>query len=117
MTTLRTPGRDCTDVGSRFRIPMPAGRTTVCMTGEHDAATAVALAARLQKATVGCDADVEVDLSRVTFMDASIIRVLVNSNDELASRSRALSVRDPSACALRLLQICGLAGMIDSNGR
>lgn len=113
-TDPRLPAPCYTAVADGVEHPHSAAPTTVWVIGEHDAASAASLSARFETATADSDADIEVDLSGVTFMDASTIRVLVNSKDSLASHSRALSVRNPSACALRLLQICGLACMIDS---
>lgn len=88
-------------------------RTVVWVGGEHDLATSVHLSDTIAQAARLDDADIFVDLSGVTFMDASTIGVLVAARDRLRFRSRSLSVRAPSPRARRLLDLCGLAGMID----
>ena len=111
----RLLGSFYTTVADELSIPNSTARTIVWLIGEHDAASAASLAARFEAATADSDADVEVDLSGVTFLDASTRGVLLKSKDNLASSVRVLSVRNPSACALRLLRICGLACLIDSH--
>lgn len=46
-------------------------------------------------------------------MDASTIGVIVNARNLLALQSRALTVRSPSACAQRVLDVCGLTDLLD----
>ena len=88
-------------------------RTVVWVSGEHDIATREQLNVTLAQAAGLDDADVVVDLSGVTFMDASTIGALVVARNRLRSRARSLSVRAPSPRARRLLDLCGLAPLID----
>ena len=88
-------------------------RTVVWVLGDHEYATRVHLSATLGQAARLDDADVTVDLSGVTFMDASTIGALVDTHNRLRARSRSLSIRAPSRLARRLLDVCGLAFLID----
>jgi hypothetical protein len=56
-----------------------------------------------------------VDLSGVTFMDASTIGALVVAHDHLLADSRSLCVRNPSPRARRLLELCELTHLIDDD--
>jgi hypothetical protein len=53
-----------------------------------------------------------VDLSGVTFMDASTAGAIVGSCNRLRVRAQSLELRAPSPRALRVLELCGLAGLI-----
>lgn len=90
-------------------------RTVVHVRGEHDIATRVHLSATIARAAQLDGADIIVDLSDVTFMDASTIGALVVARSSLRAHSRSLSVRAPSPQARRLLDLCGLAGLIDES--
>lgn len=89
------------------------GRTVVWVGGEHDIATRIELSGAIAHAAARDDSDVFVDLSAVTFMDASTIGAIVGGRNLLRSRSRVLSVRAPSARALRVLDLCGLGSLIE----
>jgi anti-sigma B factor antagonist len=82
-------------------------RTVVWVRGEHDIATRADLSAIAQAASLD-DADIVVDLSGVSFMDASTIGALVVAENHLQARSRSLSIRDPTPRARRVLDLCGL---------
>src|SRR5688500_17284849 len=110
------PGRTmtCSDFASitvprRGRGPEydDAGRTVVWLRGDYDIAMKVSLVVSLARAAKRDDADLIVDLSEVTFMDASTISALVGARNRL--RSRSLVLRAPSPRARRLLELCGLA--------
>ena len=63
------------------------------------------------------DAEVVVDLSGVKFMGAATVTVIVRARDFLRAHSRGLTVRSPSRCAKRLLDVCELAGLIEAPRR
>jgi len=88
-------------------------RNVVWVVGEHDIATVTNLSVSIAQAAGLDDSDVVVDLSGVTFMDASTIGALVASHNRLRVRSHSLSVRAPSPLARRLLNMCELAFLID----
>lgn len=89
-------------------------RTVVWVSGEHDVATRVHLSTTLDRAARLDDADIVVDLSGVTFMDASTVGVLVMAQERLRRPARSLSLRSPSPRARRLLDVCGLGRLIDT---
>ncbi|HUS20689.1 MAG TPA: STAS domain-containing protein, partial [Aeromicrobium sp.] len=91
--------------------------TVVWLDGEHDASTKVAVRAVIDNAANLDDADVLVDLSGVTFMDASIIGTLIGARQSLGKRFLTLEVRAPSPFARRLLEICGLTELEQSSER
>jgi anti-sigma B factor antagonist len=90
-------------------------RTVVWVRGEHDMATRAHLFVTIAQAARLADADIVVDLSGVTFMDASTVDAFVLARNRLRARSRSLSVRAPSPPARRLLELCGLARLIDEH--
>src|SRR5688572_17293611 len=79
-----------------------AESTVVWVRGEHDIATRVSLAVTIARAARLDDATLVVDLSGVTFMDASTVGALVGAANRLRSRSQLLVVRAPSSAALRV---------------
>jgi anti-anti-sigma factor len=90
-----------------------SGRIVVTMRGDHDVATAEALRTTVAGAMALGGADVVLDMSLVGFLDASTIGVVASARDELRRGRRSLSVRDPSACARRLLGLCGLGDLVE----
>ena len=88
------------------------GCTVVWLRGEHDIATRVSVVAGIARATQHNDTDVVVDLSGVTFMDASTIGALVESGNRLRPRSHSLHVRAPCPPAIRVLDLCGHTGLV-----
>jgi anti-anti-sigma factor len=86
--------------------------TVVWVRGEQDVATRVSLAVALARAGQLEDAPLLVDLSSVTFMDASTMGALVASGNRLRLRGQSLQLRAPSPRALRVLELCGLAHLI-----
>ena len=83
-----------------------ADQTIVWLSGEQDAATADTLAAILDVeaaalATAFPGASLIVDVTALSFLDASILNVLMN-----AHANRALQVRGRPRCLRRLVEIC-----------
>ena len=72
----------------------------------NDIATVEALTCELARVIGEGDSNLVVDLSGVTFMDASIIHLLLRTKLYLRSESRELLIRAPSPNARRLLQLC-----------
>jgi anti-anti-sigma factor len=93
------------------------GRTVVWLDGEHDLSTSFVVARSLARATSADDADVIVDLSGVTFFGAATLGVMVRSQNLLRSQHRTLLLRSPSGCVRRVLDACGLAGMVEPQAR
>ena len=67
----------------------------VGLRGGHDTSTVVALCTIMARA-IGFDhADLVIDLSEVTFMDAAIVGVITRAEGFLRDRSRSLTLRSP----------------------
>ncbi|MDP1820280.1 MAG: STAS domain-containing protein [Acidimicrobiales bacterium] len=109
------------------RSPAPAGADqaldagdarlgVIRLRGELDIATVSTLATALRKA-VAAEGAVVVDLRDVDFMDASTIGVIVGARNLLTLQSRALTVRSPSVCVQRVLDVCGLGDLLDPESR
>jgi anti-anti-sigma factor len=92
-----------------------AHRTVVWLQGEHDVTTVAALSQTLARAIALDDSDLVIDLSGVEFMDAATIGVIVRARDFLAQRSRSMSLRSPSTCARRIIDVCDLADLLDAD--
>lgn len=86
--------------------------TVVWVRGEHDIATKPSLAVSVAQAAQLDEGPLVVDLSAVTFMDASTVGAIVWSRNRLRWRARTLEVRAPSLPALRVLELCGLAHLV-----
>lgn len=79
--------------------------------GEIDAHSSAALARHLHdKRAINV-----LDLSAVSFIDSSGLRVLVEAH-QTRERDGGLVLRSPSAAVQRLLEISGLAGHLDVSG-
>ena len=114
MPTYESPSLSVSRCGHR-RISGDALRTVVWVRGEHDIATRVNLSATIAQVAGLDDADIVVDLSGVTFMDASTIGALIGARNRLRASCRSLSVRAPSPRARQVLDLCGLARLIDEH--
>lgn len=91
-----------------------SSHVVVRLWGEHDMASAAMITEALADAIDNSDTDVLVDLTAVTFIDCSTVRVLVRGRDMLQKRSRRLTVRvSPTAFAHRLFVLCGLDHMVE----
>ena len=90
-----------------------ADRMVVWLKGEHDASTVDALWETLDRAIAFDDADLVIDLSEVEFMGSATVGVIVRARESLRPRSRSLTLRSPSRCARRLLDLYGLADRLD----
>jgi len=78
----------------------------VSVEGEHDCSTVERLSLQLAEAFADGQASAVVDLSEVTFMDVSVLRLLQRTRDHLAETNRSLIVANPSRPAWRLLHAC-----------
>jgi anti-anti-sigma factor len=91
------------DVGARDCEP-----GVVWLYGEEDIATVAVLADTLARVVSADAADVIVDLSGVTFLSTATIEELIRVRNILWLQNRNLTLRSPSRCARRLLDVCGL---------
>lgn len=105
----RTGGADAT-VSPRDAV-MTVGLTTICLSGEHDAFNTEAFSFAMARATAAGEGDLVVDLRDVEFMAVATVRVLLDAQELLRRQSRSIVLRSPSACAQRVLDLCGVADL------
>lgn len=105
---------DDTPHAALLDLTVDAGASsTISVVGELDPATAPQLDAEIQQLLA--DEDVKrlvLDLSGLTFLDSSGLRVFVTAREALTLRGGELALRDPSANTQRLLDITGLGEII-----
>ncbi len=89
-----------------------AGPIVVWLRGEHDLSTDDALCATLARAIALDSAGVVLDLSDVEFLAVSTLGVIVRAREFLRRRSSSLTVRAPSASALRVMDVCRLNDLV-----
>ena len=92
-----------------------ANGTVLRLSGEQDIATREQLCNLLASEFNANDGDLIVDLAAVTFIDGSTLGVLLRGRQWMRERGRWLNVRDPSRCAQRLLELCGMTGLLDTS--
>lgn len=105
-----------TVTSSRGPVAFPvadADRTVVWLRGEHDVSTVAALSQTMARAIALDDGDLVIDLSGIQFMDAATVGVIIRARDFLHLQSRSLALQAPSPCAVRILDLCGLATLLD----
>jgi anti-anti-sigma factor len=79
------------------------------LTGEIDVATIDALEAAIAATEQdSASAEVVLDMTAVTFLDSSGLRVLITAHDRLDTAARRLVIRRPPAAVLRVFEITGL---------
>lgn len=89
------------------------GAWIVSLWGEHDITSEGRVRSLLTR--LAADGyDIVVDLSRVTFMDASTMRALRHGCSDASAKAATLRVRAPSPFTYKLLEICDLAAIIES---
>jgi anti-sigma B factor antagonist len=84
----------------------------LCAQGELDLATAPALRRALASAAAGEPVDLVVDLSGVTFVDASGLAALLESAHGLRSSGGELRLASPSCMLRRMLALLDLEGRL-----
>lgn len=90
------------------------GVAVVRVAGEVDMAAVPEIRAALALVDAEQEApDVTVDLSAVSFMDSSGLNLLVGTLRELRARDGRLTLTNPQAGVLRLLELTGLASLFD----
>jgi anti-anti-sigma factor len=85
----------------------------VVLEGELDLASAPEIRRSVADAISTGDGDVVVDLSKVTFMGATGLNVLVSARNRLGAADRRLIVRCPSASVRRILAICQMDQIVE----
>lgn len=88
-------------------------RAVVWLLGEHDITTVDELTETLSRAVALDDTDLVVDLSGVRFISAATVGAIVGSSERLRLLGRSMFLRSPSRFARRILDVCGLAHLLD----
>lgn len=89
-------------------------KAMITLTGELDPATAPKLDAEIERVlAAGSVERLVLDLSGLTFLDSSGLRVFVTARESLVGQGGELSLRGTSANAKRLLDVTGLGEIID----
>ena len=113
VSTILPPDVAARDWDSAPLVSRDGERAVVWLDGEQDIATAAVLADTLANLTSADDANLIVDLSGVTFMSTATIDELIRARNLLLGLSRNLTLRSPSKCARRLLDLGGLALLVE----
>jgi anti-sigma B factor antagonist len=92
--------------------------TALCVAGDIDIATAPLLRTALAQAQAGHGLDLRgaplvVDLSAMTFIDASGLRVLARAAERARRGGGQVVLRRPSPMMVRLLRVTGLLGSFE----
>jgi anti-anti-sigma factor len=99
------------DLSEDFGVDVVDAGRVVTVRGEIDAHTCGRLQAAIDRAIdlLGPDEPrLLVDVGAVGFIDSSGLRVLVNAANRLDDSGTKLTLRNPSATVLRLLEVTGL---------
>lgn len=91
--------------------PLPAGGEVVSVTGELDLATAPELE-RLLEEREQTGSTLVIDLSRVTFVDSSGVRVLVGQVRRAQETGARLTLVTEDPAVLRVLEITALTEVV-----
>jgi anti-sigma B factor antagonist len=84
------------------------GRTVVTLSGELDAATAPRLYAQFVEMSDRGITQVDLDLSKLEFMDSSGLSVVVAEHKRTSNDGGGLVILSPNRRVIRLFQISGL---------
>ena len=107
-----------TSLFDRFTLPVPVvtvegNNVVIWLTGEQDLAVVDALHAAVVAATNKAASSVMVDLRGVTFIDISTTCELVDATLTQPGDTVSLTLRAPSVCVRRMLELCGHSELID----
>lgn len=106
----------CPDVGSPVRVVSRSGTTTtVAVSGEIDISNAPELRSCLGACIGDGHADIALDMRDLTFLDASGLSVIAYFAQLTESRGGHLIVQNPPAIVLKVLNIGGLANLVDGS--
>ena len=83
--------------------------------GELDLASAAEFEARLAE-LVASRSETVVDLSELSFMDSTGLALLIAASKQAEAGGGRLSVRAPAPPVRRMMELCGVVGLIDPGG-
>ncbi len=81
---------------------------TICLIGELDVATADAVQAKLERVEATDASSIVLDLSDLTFMDSTGVRLLVNAEVRSRADSNRLTLLRGRAAVQRVLELTGV---------
>jgi anti-anti-sigma factor len=85
---------------------------SICLFGELDLASAGAVERELQRAEATDAASIVLDLSGLTFMDSTGVRLLVTANARSRADTNRLSLRRGPAAVHRVLELTAVADLL-----
>ena len=91
----------------------PSGTAEVVLVGELDISTVDDAERQIEAAEAGSPALLVIDLSRLTFVDSSGVRLALIADDRARTAGRRVAVRLGTGHALRVFQALGLTGKLD----
>lgn len=94
-----------------LKLDVSENPAAVSADGQIDAHTAPSLEKALDG--LAAEATVSLDLSQVTFIDSSGLRVIVRTHKRLAETGGQLVIAEPSEPVMRLLEITGLTSELE----
>ena len=92
----------------RWSVSRVESEVVVSLDGELDLATVEPLSGILREILEQRPATVALDMARVSFIDSTGIRCLVNAASAAATDGCKVVVRRPTATVVRVLGICGV---------
>ena len=92
---------------------LPAGSAEVVLRGELDIATLDDARRQIEAVEAGAPPVLVLDLSRLTFVDSSGVRLALLADDRARAEGRRLAVRLGTGQALRVFQSLGLLDKLD----
>jgi anti-sigma B factor antagonist len=95
-------------------IELTDSQARVVVAGEVDAHTSAELEQGFQRALASGATTVIVDVAKMSFIDSSGLRVLVQTRKRLVDAGGSLELRQPSDTVVRLLELTGLQELLES---
>lgn len=87
----------------------------VRLRGELDCATVPTMMAQFEEALAARCRDFVLDLSEVSFCDASTVRLTLGLERRVAHVGGSRRLVSPSTCVRRVFELVGLGGMLDGS--
>lgn len=99
---------------ARFELEDRDGCRTLVVSGEIDISTAPTFSRELETLIGEAHSPAVLDLSAVTFIDASGLSVLVGAHRKVENTDVAIMLLNPSEFCRRILEITGLAAVFEA---
>lgn len=99
-------------LGLRVEVRPSSGSLVVRPDGELDMASAPLLEAALTTAMDGSPAAIAVDLSDLTFLDSTGVRVLLTAGRRAGREDRSFVLRSPRPPVLKVLRLTGIERLV-----